>query len=268
MSPDELERFLPSSALGQVRSIERIKHGLTNDSWRVITEHADLVVRRGNASELSLQIDRTSESVVLSAVADAGLGPQVVLNQLDERILVTRYAGPTWTSESALQLDNIDRLAKVFSLLHALAPPARVQHLDLEHVVSAYLATLAAHDAASNLRASALQTQATHIVESLRRESRACLCHNDVHALNVVQQDQLRLIDWEYAGVGEPFFDLASVCVYHTYDRQRRQRLLASYDGDLRDDAYRRLELSCWLFEYIRDLWMAVRELSGPTTSG
>ena len=48
-------------------------------------------------------------------------------------------------------------------------------------------------------------------------------CHNDVHHLNVVGGDELRLIDWEYAGAGEPLFDLASVCVYHGYDRTRRE---------------------------------------------
>ena len=261
MSPDEVRALVPALAAGEIRLIERIKHGLTNDSWRVVCDAADLVIRRGNASESSLQIDRASESVVLERVAEARLGPEVIVNDPVQRILITRYAGPTWTPRQALDLVNIDRLATVFARLHAMTAPTRVQQLDLQSVVTGYLKTLADHDAAMSLRAPAVQARANHTIGLLRRQSPACLCHNDVHALNIVDGDDLRLIDWEYAGIGEPFFDLASVCVYHTYDRHRRQRLLSSYRTAASDDDYRRLELCCWLFEYVRDLWIAVREL-------
>ena len=69
----------------------------------------------------------------------------------------------------------------------------------------------------------------------------------------------LRLIDWEYAGVGEPLFDLASVCVYHRYRRSQRERLLSAYAAPSEAVSWQRLELACWLFDYIRDLWMAVQ---------
>ena len=97
MSPDDVHALLPG--LGAIRTIERIKHGLTNDSWRVIADDDDIVIRRGNASEASLQIDRASESKVLQLVANAGLGPQVVLSDAARRVLITRYAGSTWTAE-------------------------------------------------------------------------------------------------------------------------------------------------------------------------
>ena len=261
MSPDEIRASIPTLAVGDIRLIERIKHGLTNDSWRVICDSADLVIRCGNASEVSLQIDRASESAVLEIVAEAGLGPEVIVNDPVQRILITRYAGSTWTPQQALDCSNIDRLARLFARLHAMTTPARVQKLHLDSVITGYLTTLTEHDAASSLRAPALQARATHTIGLLRRQSNARLCHNDVHALNIVDGDELRLIDWEYAGVGEPFFDLASVCVYHTYDRHRRQRLLSSYQRTPANDEYRRLELCCWLFEYVRDLWTAVREL-------
>jgi thiamine kinase len=261
MSPAEISALLPAGVVGQIRSLERIKHGLTNDSWRVITDRADLVLRRGNASEASLQIDRESEARVLELVAVADLGPQVLLNDHRNRVLITRYAGPTWTPDQALDCFNIDRLATTFARLHGLAVPDGVHRLDLHQVVRGYVTTLAEHDAGATLRTAALEARATHIVEALGRMARECLCHNDVHALNIVDDGTLRLIDWEYAGIGDPFFDLASVCVYHTYDRHRRQRLLSSYLQSNDDDPYRRLELACWLFEYVRDLWMAVREL-------
>ena len=70
----------------------------------------------------------------------------------------------------------------------------------------------------------------------------------------------LRLIDWEYAGVGQRLFDLASVCVYHKYDKLQREQLLVAYTSLTELTTWHRLELACWLFDYVRDLWMAVRE--------
>jgi thiamine kinase-like enzyme len=105
----------------------------------------------------------------------------------------------------------------------------------------------------------ALRECADETAAQLRQDSTPRLCHNDVHHLNVVGGENLRLIDWEYAGVGEPLFDLASVCVNHGYRKSQRERLLAAYGESSSAINWQRLELACWLFDYIRDLWTAVR---------
>ena len=70
----------------------------------------------------------------------------------------------------------------------------------------------------SGLTLPALRECADETAMQLRKGSTPSLCHNDVHHLNIVDGASLRLIDWEYAGVGEPLFDLASLCVYHRYE--------------------------------------------------
>jgi thiamine kinase-like enzyme len=86
-----------------------------------------------------------------------------------------------------------------------------------------------------------------------------------VHSLNIVDNGALRLIDWEYSGIGERMFDLASISVYHGYARLERERLLDSYLKQPTSGAASQLELACWLFEYVRDLWMEVRAGNGLT---
>ena len=81
----------------------------------------------------------------------------------------------------------------------------------------------------SGLASPALRDCADETAAQLRKGSTPCLCHNDVHHLNIVGSAPVRLIDWEYAGVGEPLFDLASVCVYHRYRKPQRERLLTAY---------------------------------------
>jgi len=261
MSPDDVRVALRDIDIGRIESIEQIKHGLTNDSWLVRASNDVYVIRRSNTSEVSLQIDRRSEALILDAVARAGLGPEIVLNDLNRHVLVTRYAGPNWTAQQAADPANIERLATVLRKLHRLEPPAGIRRVDLLSVTEGYLRTLDEHGVSIAVARPAMRARAAAVVAGLPSSS-GCLCHNDIHALNIVDSGELRLIDWEYAGAGEPFFDLASICVYHEYGRTQREQLLRGYAVSHNQQTWERLELCCWLFGYIRDLWTAVRELS------
>ena len=46
----------------------------------------------------------------------------------------------------------------------------------------------------------------------LSREDTA-LCHNDLFGGNILDCDPVRFVDWEFAGMGDIFFDLATLAV-------------------------------------------------------
>jgi thiamine kinase len=259
MSPGEIAAQALGVAPADVESVEPITHGLTNRSWLVRAGADAVVVRVSPPAEAALQIDRRSEYLVLHAVAAADIGAPVLLDDPAQHILVTKYLGSVWTFEEASVARNIARLGALLSRLHRLAVPPGVRFVDLAESVDGYIATLSALDVHSALRAEERRTRARQIVASLSASSISCLCHNDIHHLNVVDDGAaLRLIDWEYAGTGTPLFDLASVCVYHSYALTARDELLSVYGRGSREE----LEEACWLFEYVRDLWYAVREIT------
>lgn len=259
-SPAEIAAQALGAAVSDVVSVEPIKHGLTNDSWRVRTHSDVIVVRRTTADDAVLRIDRESEARILAAVAAANIGAPIVRCDSARRILVTRYLGPAWTSKEAHEPRNIERLGRLLQRLHALTPPAGVRTVDLAATANGYVDTLAAHDAAAELRSNAMRERASRAAASLPMRTELRLCHNDVHHLNIIDGGELHLIDWEYAGLGEPLFDLASVCVYHRYSAPQRDALRAAYASDAAacDSNF---EAALWLFEYVRDLWTAVRAL-------
>ncbi|HEY6640680.1 choline/ethanolamine kinase family protein [Povalibacter sp.] len=261
MLPPDVQDALRGIDLGRIDSVERIKHGLTNDSWLVRSDAGSFVVRNSNTSEDSLQINRRSEALILEAVARAGIGPEVICCDPARHLLVTRYAGTTWTEAHALDQANIGRVAALLRRLHAVKPPPGIQIVDLGSVVHGYLRTLDEHGRTMESDHSQLRARADQIASFLRAEPELRLCHNDIHALNIVDDGTLRLIDWEYAGLGERMFDLASICVYHRYSKLQREQILDGYLDAPDPLAWHRLELCCWLFDYVRDLWTAVREL-------
>ena len=76
----------------------------------------------------------------------------------------------------------------------------------------------------------------------LRSASRAALhggehelvpCHNDLLAGNLLQAgDRLMLVDWEYAGMNDRFFDLANLAVNNGLEPDDEARLLEAYFGE------------------------------------
>jgi len=277
MSPAEVLAVLAASGVetGRPASVEPIKHGLTNASWLVRGSADTVVVRLSNTDENSLQIDRVSEATIMALVAGQGIGPEVIHSDPARHLLVTRYAGATWSDADAMEPSHIDRVAVLLGRLHGLPLPTGIRQVELLSVVDGYLHTLDVHGVAFDVSVPKLRVRAREVAASLQHQPEIRLCHNDVHALNIVDDGTLRLIDWEYSGLGERLFDLASICVYQKYDKARRERLLHAYEaagpagGGFEAQAgqpqgrpsWHRLELCCWLFEYVRDLWTAVREI-------
>ena len=59
-------------------------------------------------------------------------------------------------------------------------------------------------------------------------------CHNDLLAGNIIRSDggtKVMLVDWEYAGMGDPRFDLGNLSVNNDFDEDDDDRLLRAYTG-------------------------------------
>jgi len=55
------------------------------------------------------------------------------------------------------------------------------------------------------------------------------LCHNDLNPQNIFFSDEIKFIDFEYAGVNDRYFDLACVCVEFKLKSIEEQYLLEYY---------------------------------------
>jgi thiamine kinase-like enzyme len=118
-----------------------------------------------------------------------------------------------------------------------------------------------------------LQSVAERHLSALARFG-ACLslCHSDAHHLNVIDDGALALIDWEYAHVGDPFWDLAAWIGNHDLDLELQAMLFAAYLGRTPTTSERdRLGSLIWLFDYVCLLWSEVyreRHSRGAQSAG
>jgi thiamine kinase-like enzyme len=70
----------------------------------------------------------------------------------------------------------------------------------------------------------------------------ACPCHNDLLGGNIIRvtsDGSMRIVDWEYAGMGDPRFDLGNLSINNGFDEATDERLLRAYHGEPPSDRAR-----------------------------
>jgi len=198
---------------------------------------------------------------VLKSAAAAGIGPEFVWADSDRGLLLTRLLpGRSWTEEDISESANLIRLGAVLSRLHSI--PVANESPDI-------LATLASYSEFLNTdKARSTYLSAEKLLTELSVNcGNPVFCHKDPHCRNIVDNGELRLIDWEYAGLGDPCFDLAVVVRQHQLKTWQLNLLLEGYCRSRNCIDNFRLQQFCRLYDYVAVLWYMIAS-RGPLQSG
>jgi thiamine kinase-like enzyme len=88
-------------------------------------------------------------------------------------------------------------------------------------------------------------------------------CHNDFLPGNLIDDGhRMRIVDWEYAGMGDPFFDLGNFSINNDLDAAEDTAFLATYDGDAqpRPDRLARLVLFRVISDFREAMWGVLQQ--------
>jgi thiamine kinase-like enzyme len=86
-------------------------------------------------------------------------------------------------------------------------------------------------------------------------------CHNDLLNANFIDDgERIRIVDWEYAGMGDRFFDLANFSINHEFAPADDERLLEAYFGDVRAGHANSLRLMRFMSDYREAMWGVVQQ--------
>jgi len=92
------------------------------------------------------------------------------------------------------------------------------------------------------------------------------LCHNDLNPQNIFFSNELKFIDWEYAGVNDRYFDLACVCVEFGLDIEMQDVFFRAYfTGE--DFSSEKLEAYKIIYKRLCDTWFQNNLYIGSTSS-
>jgi thiamine kinase-like enzyme len=211
-----------------------------------------------------LAIDRRAECAALDAAATVGLTPDVIICDAASGILVSRWIeGELWTAQRAHEPGAIRLAASALTRLHAVAPPIGARSLAPLPLLRMYWQLVGTRAAAVASRLQSLHAQVLARAAEVQGGT-PVFCHADLHYRNLIDADGLRLLDWEYAGIAEAYFDLASFAQSNDLTLEERTLLLETY-GTAVENA-ERLALYCVLFDWICVLWFAMTGAGEHTT--
>ncbi len=182
------------------------------------------VLRLDEPGAARLGLNRLAEPEVLKAAAAAGLGPACLLADPARGLLLTEWLpGRAWTAADLQAPANLRRAATLLRRLHAtpLAGPV----VDLDAALARYARTVGARSRAIPVPIAPVGAPAG--------ATGVCFCHNDPTPGNFIESPagELRLIDWEYAGLCHPEFDLAGLALGAGLNRAQVTVLLTAYRG-------------------------------------
>ena len=80
-------------------------------------------------------------------------------------------------------------------------------------------------------------------------------CHNDLLNANFLDDGEIRIVDWEYAGMGDRFFDLANFSINHEFGVDEDRALLSAYFGEATDAALSDLRRMKFMSDFREAMW-------------
>jgi thiamine kinase-like enzyme len=206
-----------------------LEGGITNRNYRVRLGGEDYVLRLHGKDTDLLGISREAELRASAAAAELGIGPEVAATFGGG--MVTRFVRcKALSSEEVAQ-----RAAEIATALrrfhdHGTLLPTS---FEVSELVRQYRGTLAARGlkAPDELdRAGELAARIAATLPAVERRP----CHNDLLSGNLIREEasgRVMIVDWEYAGMGDPWFDLGNLSVNNNFEDVDDERLLHAYHG-------------------------------------
>jgi thiamine kinase-like enzyme len=249
-----VERVWP----GNEARVEVLGGGITNHNLKVEVDGERFVLRVAGKDTNLLGIDRSIELAATEAAAAVGIGPEVVRFVEPEGWLVTRFiAGEMPSLERMREPDMLVRVAQALRAFHD-GPPIPGT-FDSFRVVEIYRETTLARGG-SIPEAYGWAHGIAKRIELQRADAEPRPCHNDLLNANFLDDgERLRIVDWEYAGMGDIFFDLANFSINHELDASASATVLESYFGELRSEDAGALELMRFMSDFREAMWGVVQ---------
>jgi len=241
--------------------IKELTGGITNKNFKITTGGESFVLRLGGNETKFLGIDRKIEYECSLLASRAGIAPEPIAFLEPEGYIIARFiSGPSIPAEEIGIKENIERVVASIKQYHALkyfpgffspfriaeeyAKTARSFNVQLPEKIEWYL------------------EKSGEIEKAIYGRNPLALrpCHNDLLNGNFIDDGtRIRILDWEYAGMGDIFFDLGNFAVQHDFTVEQDNILLYAYFGNPTDSQRAHLKLMKIMSDLRESMWGMVQ---------
>jgi thiamine kinase-like enzyme len=257
-SPGEVAAALVARLFpGETAHTEALTGGITNSNFKVAVGARSVVVRvPGRRTEL-LGIDRSVEAAASRIAALTGVGPEVLAFDEATGCIVTAFLDGVPVAPDVLAAEPL--LGEVVAAIRRVHTAGQVPAIfDPYSVVARYHSEITARGGAEPFDYGRMAALLGQMAEGCPLRP-TVLGHNDLLNSNLIHDGAIRILDWEYAGMTDPYFDLANFSVNNELGEERDEAVLAHYFGSPTPHGLARLRLMKLASEAREAMWAALQ---------
>jgi len=246
---------------GHEPTITPVEAGRTNRNYRVEVGSATFFLRLSHEDTALLGIDRVAEYEAALAAAASGVGPEVVAHLPEHGCLITAWVAGEPLAEGDMEQESVlADVARVVSTIHA--GPALPATFDAFRIVEAYRRVSVERGVRIPEAYGPAHAHAERIEASFARAPvPARPCHNDLLSDNFLRgTDGFWLVDYEYSGMGDPFFDLGNLSINNGLSEASQETLLRLMFGEPTQAHRARLQLMRIMSDYREAMWGVIQQ--------
>ncbi|MDS1002886.1 NTP transferase domain-containing protein [Clostridium sporogenes] len=239
--------------------------GLTNNNYKVIINNKSYILRTIRKSSQKM-IDRISEKKNNQIAYELGIDKSYFIFREDGFKLSNFLAyGNTLTKLTAKDEKKLKLLCKELRKLHNSNKKFENEFNPLEIIIK-YEKILKQSDYKFDNDYVEMRENIINIINKLNEIGvESVPCHNDLLPENCILHDgRISIIDWEYSGMNDCMWDLASLSLECDFTENDELRLLNIYfNGNVYEDNKTKLQMYKILQDFIWSLWANIKVKEG-----
>jgi len=209
--------------------------GITNRNFKVTMGGCDYVIRLPGKDTNLLGIDRETQRIANTAAAELGIAPRVAAFLESPPCLITFFiSGREMTAAELREPETLGEVARALRAFHDSGTELPTA-FDSFRIAEEYAQTATDRGASLPGELSAARDRAKAIERTVQGhpEHRPVPCHDDLLSANFLHDgERLMIVDWEYAGMGDRYFDLGNFSVNNDLTEADEDVFLSEYFGE------------------------------------
>lgn len=211
-----------------IKNITVLKKGMTNRSFLFNVDEKKFIMRIPGEGTDEL-INRGQEAAVYEAIWNKNICDDVIYMNPSNGYKITEYLENTRVCDP-YNVEDIKRCMKRLKEFHQLE--LKVDHIfDIFEKIDFY-ESLWKEKTSIYRDYEKTKAKVVRLKDYIEvQEKQCCLTHIDAVPDNFLfmENGNIRLIDWEYAGMQDPHVDIAMFCIYSMYEKEEVDRLIDLY---------------------------------------
>ncbi len=227
--------------VGEIQTITIISGGITNQNYKLETASAAFMLRiPGQYTEL-LGIDRQAEFACSSIAYNVGIGAEPIAYLERHNAILTRFLEQAETLTAQQAKTQLEAVVQALKTIHGA--PAFPKSFSAFETTRQYHQLALEKNVVFPTDTRYLLEHLTQIEQILDSHAMITSCHNDLLPANLLLTNQLWIVDWEYAGNGNLFFDLGNLAANLELTDSELETLTKLYFGKTNAKLHAQIQL-------------------------